>query len=183
MNKQILQDFPTLSRMIEWGPVKANFKLKHAIEESLVSNVTIIPYVGDKYVIFQVANGNWELPGGTLEAGERYLEALKREVMEELGGELNSYHIFGQFDCESAAGAPYKPHIPHPNFVRVVGYGEVNIVGQPLNPEDGEQVIAVEVVEIDEAINRFESNGRFDIAELYKLAHLLRRGENLHDHV
>lgn len=183
MDEQILQDLPTLSSTIEWGPVKANFKLNHAIDEALVSNVTIIPYVGNKYVIFQVANGNWELPGGTLEAGERYLEALKREVMEELGGELISYHIFGQFDCESVADAPYKPHIPHPNFVRVVGCGEVNIVGQPLNPEDGEQVIAVEVVEIEEAIHRLEGNGRYDIAELYKLAHLLRSGGILHDNV
>jgi hypothetical protein len=58
--------------------------------------------------------------------------------------------------------------------VRLVGYGEVQLVGKPLNPEDGEQVIAVEVVDINEAIARFESCQRYDIAQLYKLAHEIR---------
>ena len=51
----------------------------------------------------------------------------------------------------------------------------LKIVGEPLNPSDGEQVIAVEVVEIEEAIKRFEQINRFDIAELYKLAHIIKK--------
>ncbi|CAM3949002.1 hypothetical protein L1N85_00500 [Paenibacillus alkaliterrae] len=68
----------------------------------------------------------------------------------------------------------YRPHIPHPDFVRLVGYGEVKLVGEPLNPPDGEQVIAVEMVDIDEAVRKFEEIGRSDIAELYKMAHRIR---------
>ncbi|RIX53677.1 NUDIX domain-containing protein [Paenibacillus nanensis] len=168
------EKYPTLANTIIWGPVHANFRLNDSVDETIVSNVTIIPFVGDKYVIFQVENGNWELPGGTLEAGENYTNALKREMLEELGGELIDYHIFGQFDCISTAEKPYKPHIPHPKFVRVVGYGEVKLVSKPLNPEGGEQVIAVKVVEIEEAVRILEGNNRYDIAELYKLAHELR---------
>ncbi|MDQ6421751.1 NUDIX hydrolase [Paenibacillus sp. LHD-117] len=131
-------------------------------------------------MIFQVDNGMWELPGGTLEPGERYMEALRREVMEELGGELQSYAIIGQFNCESSSASPFKPHIPHPRFVRVMGYGQVKLVGKPLNPADGEQVVAVEVVGIDEAIRRFESVGRSDLAELYRLADVIRKQTEVH---
>lgn len=167
-------NFPILSNIIDWGIVKAKFTLTNTVDESLTSNVSIIPCVGNKYVIIQVDNGKWELPGGTLEAGERYIDALRREVMEEIGGELLSYQVFGKFDCESIAEQPYKPHIPHPKFHRIVGYGEVKLVSKPLNPEEAEQIIAVEIVEIEEAIRRLEESDRYDIAELYKMAHIIR---------
>jgi len=167
-------EFPILSRPIEWGVVRAEFLLAQQFDERYVSNVSIIPVMGDRYVVFQVENGMWELPGGTLEYGERYMEALEREVMEELGGKLLSYHVFGRFDCRSSAEKPYKPHLPFPYFIRLVGYGEVELVGKPLNPEGGEQVIAVDAVTIDEALDRFQRTGRQDIAELYKLAHRIR---------
>ncbi|WP_054958524.1 NUDIX hydrolase [Paenibacillus dakarensis] len=174
MDTPNIKEFPTLSHSIDWGIVKADFTFTNTVEEALISNVSIIPCVGNKYVIFQIDNGMWELPGGTLEPGEGYMDALRREVMEELGGELITYEVIGQFDCESSAEKPYKPHIPHPKFVRIVGYGEVNLVGKPLNPVDGEQVISVETVDIEEAINRFEEIDRHDIAELYKLVDLIR---------
>lgn len=170
-----IKDFPTLSESIEWGLVKAKFNFTDTVDEGLVSNVSIIPYIGDKYVIFQIDNGKWELPGGTLEVGESYMDALRREVMEELGGDLITYEVFGQFDCESSVEKPYKPHISHPKFIRIVGYGEVKLVGKPLNPVGGEQVIAVETVGIEEAINRFKEIDRHDIAELYRLADLIRK--------
>lgn len=169
-----LNEYPTLSGLIDWGIVKSNFSFTNTVDESMVSNVSIIPFSGSKCVIFQIDNGNWELPGGTLEAGEIYIDGLKREVMEELGAELLSYHVFGQFNCVSSAKTPYKSHIPHPNFVRLLGHGEVKIVGEPLNPDDGEKVIAVELVDIDEAIKRFEEIKRYDIAEMYKLAFKIR---------
>lgn len=177
MGNPDLGQFPTLSKNIDWGSIKASFSLTNIVDDTLVSNVSIIPCVGERYVVFQIDSGMWELPGGTLEAGENYIKALRREVMEELGAELLTYHVFGQFNCESRAKKPYKPHIPHPYFHRIVGYGEVNLVGKPLNPEDGEKVVAVEIVDIEEAVNRFEEQNRKDIAELYKLAHLIKSQE------
>ena len=136
MRQVTLDHYPTLSKPIVWGPVHAKFALTDSFDEKLVSNVSIVPCAGDKYIIFQVVNGMWELPGGTLEPGEHYMDGLRREVIEELGGELLSYTLFGQFQCESKAEAPYRAHIPHPRFVRLLGYGQVKLVGQPLNPEN-----------------------------------------------
>ncbi|MFB8372900.1 NUDIX hydrolase [Paenibacillus taichungensis] len=172
------EQFPALSTSIYWGIVKAEFRLNDIVDETLVSNVSIIPFVGERVVVFQIDNGKWELPGGTLEVGEKYMDGLQREVMEELGAKLVTYQVFGQFHCMSSAPEPYRPHIPHPHFVRIIGYGEVELVGKPLNPADGEQVIAVEVVEIGEAIKRFEEQNRYDIAEMYQLAYLLREEAN-----
>ncbi|MBM7564726.1 NUDIX hydrolase [Paenibacillus sacheonensis] len=167
--------YATLASPVDWGPVIGRFTLhEEAGDESLVSNVSMIPFVGSQVVMMQVDNGRWELPGGTLEAGEHYLDGLKRELMEELGAALIHYRIFGSFHCESSASAPYRPYIPHPYFRRLVGYGEVEIVGSPLNPEDGEQVTRVETVEIEEAVRRFQEGGRYDLAELFLLGYTCR---------
>lgn len=61
--------------------------------------------------------------------------------------------------------------------MRVIGYGDVERVGDPLNPEDGEQVVAVELVEINEAVRRFREQNRHDIAEMYELAYVLRQAD------
>ncbi|HET7627670.1 MAG TPA: NUDIX domain-containing protein [Bacillales bacterium] len=79
--------YPALSTVVKWGVVQARFRLLRedaSIDEQIVSNVSIIPYSGEDYVVFQIADGDGELPGGTLEAGEHYRETLRREMMEEL---------------------------------------------------------------------------------------------------
>ncbi|WP_199621363.1 NUDIX domain-containing protein [Paenibacillus alkalitolerans] len=175
MSALIQNDFPILSRYIEWGVVKAKFKLSNEMQDyRLVSNVSIIPFIGDKCVMIKLDDGRWELIGGTLEPKEDWKSAVKRELMEEAGAELLNFTVFGHFKCVSSASMPYRSHIPHPNFIRYVGYGDVKIIGEPLNPHDGEKVIDVEVVSIDDAVNRFNEINRDDIAELYKLANLIR---------
>jgi 8-oxo-dGTP pyrophosphatase MutT (NUDIX family) len=176
--KITLNQYPALSKGIVWGFVENCFSLDYEVDTASVSNISIIPTVGDKYVVMKIDNGKWELIGGTLEPNEHHMEALEREVKEELGAELVDYTLFGCFKCHSSASEPYRPHIPHPHFVRLVGYGEVKIVGKPLNPPDGEQVIAVEAVDIDEAVKLFEEIGRSDIAELYMMAHQLKNGHS-----
>lgn len=100
-------------------------------------------------MIFQVENGDWELPGGTLEKGESYQQTLQREIREELGGEIISFEVFGFFSCYSSAKNVYKPHLPHPNFIRLVGGCEVRLVQKPQNPPGAEKVTRVETVGIN----------------------------------
>lgn len=169
-----MDNVPTLKKPIQWGAVSSQFSLGQVYDEALVSNVSMIPFIGSKCVVMQLEDGRWELPGGTLEPGESYLEGLKREMLEELGAEIGHFEVFGHFYCFSSAEEPYRPHIPHPNFIRLIGMGEVRIVSKPLNPANGEKVVAVEAVSIDEAIRRFEAIGRWDIADLYRLAYQIK---------
>ncbi|MCQ6562112.1 NUDIX hydrolase [Paenibacillus mendelii] len=172
-----LKDFPILSTKVEWGRITTQFTLEAVEDEALISNISIVPVIGDRYVMMKLDTGVWELAGGTLKRDEPYLDALRREVQEELGAELIAYHVLGHFRCSSRAEQPYLPHIPHPDFIRLVGYGEVRLIGEPLNPPDGEKVILVDVVGIEEAIRRFEEINRRDLSELYRLVHLTRTSE------
>lgn len=144
--------------------------------DALVSNVNIVPLIGDRCLVLLFANGDWEIPGGTLEPGETYLEAIQRELMEEAGARLLTFNVFGAWQCHSSMTEPYRSHLPHPDFYRVAGYGQVETVGPPSNPDGGEQVAAVECVSLDEAVRIFKQNDRPDLADLYKLAFTLAAG-------
>ncbi|WP_458118871.1 bis(5'-nucleosyl)-tetraphosphatase (symmetrical) YqeK [Paenibacillus sp. Z6-24] len=173
-NRQYLGTLPALSANIHWGPVTARFHDRidpAGLNTALISNVSIVPMVGDRLVMIQLEDGRWELPGGTLEEDELYLDALQREVEEEMGGMLLDYQVFGYFHCESAAPLPYRPYIPHPHFIRLAGYGQVRLQGAPLNPPGGEQVVRVDVVDIKEAVKRFRNTGRSDLADFYRMGY------------
>ena len=139
-------------------------------DSSLISNVSLVPYVGDKWVIIQLNDGRWELPGGTLELGESYEEALHREIMEEVGASIVSHSPLGVWKHFSFHSKPYRQHLPHPVFYRYVLVGDIKLIGLPSNPLNAEQVSSVAVLSLKEVIEAFASQGRKDLAELYLLA-------------
>ena len=172
----IPHDYPDLFAEATWGAIRFQFEVLNAPpEERLISNVNILPFIGDSCVVIKLDSGEWEVPGGTKEPGEMHLDAAKRELMEEAGAQLLSFRTFGAWRCRSSDPVPWKPHLPHPDFYRLVGYADVELVGKPLNPEGGEQVTQVEVLSVDEAAERFLSCWRADLAELYRLAAAIRR--------
>ena len=59
----------------------------------------VIPDAQDeKIILVQAPNGAWFLPGGEIEAGENQLQALERELIEELGFEVQVGQYYGQAD-------------------------------------------------------------------------------------
>jgi 8-oxo-dGTP pyrophosphatase MutT (NUDIX family) len=161
-----------------WGPQRVKFEtLNNDPPQHLIANVNVVPRVGNLWLIIRLRDETWEIPGGTLEPGEDYLASARRELLEEAGGRLLSLKLFGAWRCVSLAPQPYRPHLPWPESYRVVGLGEVEIVRLPENPSDGEQVISVEAVPLETAVERFQSIGRPDLAELYQLASKIKTGQ------
>lgn len=162
---------PDLFTTVRFGPVEAVFAPGTTLPPvNLIGNVNIVPFVGKKAVVLRVAGGRPEIPGGTLEPGENYLAALCRELREKAGADLLSSTLLGAYRCHSVAREPYRPHLPHPNFYRVVGFGEIALVGQPTNPPGGEEVVDVSVMRVEAAERLFRQWRRPDIAALYRLA-------------
>jgi 8-oxo-dGTP pyrophosphatase MutT (NUDIX family) len=140
-----------------------------------VSNISIVPFVGNNVVQIELEDGSLEIVGGTLEPGESYREAIERELMEEAGAQLVRLKTFGVWHCHSSAPAPFRPHIPHPDFYRLSAYAEIEIVGPPQLPgEGGEQVRTVHLLPVVAAANHFRAQGRPELAELYLLAERVR---------
>jgi 8-oxo-dGTP pyrophosphatase MutT (NUDIX family) len=170
------RDYPNLFAETTWGAVHLQFEaLDVPPEELLISNANIVPFIGESCVVIRLGSGEWEVPGGTKEPGETHIDTAKRELMEEAGAQLLTFRTIGAWRCRSSDPEPWKPHLPHPDFYRLVGYADVAPGGVPLNPEGGEMVTHVEVLSVDEAAERFLSCGRADLAELYSLAAAIRR--------
>lgn len=58
----------------------------------------VIENENEQFVLVQAPNGAYFLPGGEIEAGETKEEALKRELLEELGYEVKEAHYLGVAD-------------------------------------------------------------------------------------
>ena len=170
--------FPHLFEEVSWndGLNRATFELGVVPPVHLISNVYIVPFVGEECVIIRTDSG-WGITGGTLEAGESYLEALQRELMEEAGARFRNFHAIGAWHCHSSAERPYRPHLPWPEYYRIVGYGDIELTGCPTNPDDGEQVLEVGTFAVEEAfrllLQRPEDGAL--LMEIYQLADLLRK--------
>lgn len=109
-----------------------------------IASVNCVPFEGDECLVIVLGGENYDIPGGTLEPDEDYEQAVRRELIEEAGARLLSFQIIGAWKCHSNTPFPFRPHLPHPNFHRLVMAGEIETTGAPQNPADGEQVRRVE---------------------------------------
>lgn len=172
-------DFPHLFGRTSWGAVTCEFeRLNELPPINLIGNVNLVPFIEDLWLMLRTQTGEWEVPGGTLEPDEIYSDAIRRELIEETGARLITYEPLGAWHCFSTAPKPYRSHLPHPEFYRLVGYGAVEIIGNPENPVGSEQVASVEFVPIEEVVRRFQDVNRYELAELYQLAARVRESKH-----
>ena len=181
MSKAIsTEDYPYLAQVRTGEKQRWQFELRAAPPPAnLISNVYAVSFIGAQCLLIRMLHRQrevWDITGGTLEPDETYLDAARRELMEEAGAQLLTFEPFGAWHCWSSAPAPHRPHLPHPESYRVVGYGEAALVGSPTNPPDGEQVIEVACVPVEEAVRRLRTSWPDlpELAELYRLAAALR---------
>jgi 8-oxo-dGTP pyrophosphatase MutT (NUDIX family) len=168
--------FPQLCRERSYDAVSTRFEALRAFPpDGAISNIHVVPFTTNGCIVVEFDHG-WDVPGGTLEPGESWRDAAARELIEEAGAQLQSLHLLGLLRGHSTAGEPYRPHLPHPDFVVLLGWGDVEIVGAPSQPPDGEHVRRVHELTPGAAAQALRRRGRPDLAELYELATLVRAG-------
>lgn len=138
--------------------------------EELIGNGYLVPRVGAEWLYITERGGRPQLPGGKKEPGESHREALRREVLEELGAEIVSSQVIGHWLTRSKRQHPIHPHLPHPHSAAVVYCGEVRLVGAPTNPADTTLTESVVAAPLEAVVAAFQAAGRDDLADLYRLA-------------
>ena len=136
----------------------------------LVSGVHAVPFLEDgTCVLVRSEEWGWMIPGGTAEVGETPLETVARELKEEAGAVLWSYVPLGA-DWGHSTAAPYRPHLPHPDFCMLWGWGNAELVGPPDPSVDGETIEEVRAFAVPEAVEVFLATGDGGAAAVVHLA-------------
>ena len=169
-----MNDYNQLFQPTIWpsGPTHVQFESSAPPPDHLISNVNAVPVTTDgQWVVIQLAGGEWEIPGGTVEPDEPPLVALQRELLEEAGAQILTATYIGALRMHSQAEKPFRPHLPHPVAYRAVYLCEVTLIGPPQIPTtDGEQVTLVRQCSLAEAVECFTGIGRGELADLYRFA-------------
>jgi 8-oxo-dGTP diphosphatase len=164
------------------APVDARFRLVDGgVDGDLVASAYVVPFLDSATcVVLGFGNGDWSLPGGTVEPGEGWAAALERELIEEANARLcGAYTPFGVLACHSRASGPYRPHLPHPDYFCLYGYAQVELLTTPRPPATGgEQVTAVTALPAADCVAFLDRAATPWDRDLYRLAIDLRQAWN-----
>ncbi len=169
----IIAKYPTLSGLM--GQLRPNVHFRRFEEESastICGSAYVIPFISDSHCLAtRRSNGKWVLPGGTLEPGETWEEAGRRELLEETGSIPGNLHPIGMYYCVSGVDRPRLSHFPYPEHVRVVSWANVvqNTVKRP-DPDLNSRIVEVRTVHFRRAAELFGPESA-DFGELYRFAH------------
>jgi 8-oxo-dGTP diphosphatase len=168
--------FAILDTTYEWRQVTSRFREEVPPRER-TSHVHLVPFIGDRAVLLRTEEDGWSTPGGTLLEGEPVDAAAGREMAEAIGGRVDRFELFGQWDSSTSEGEPYRPWLPYPRFSLALGWADVAITGPPEEPRGVERKTVLEIVilPVDQAARRLATLDRPHLAALYTLAHHVRR--------
>ena len=174
---QLLAKYPVLSG--RKGKLRPDVHFRR-FDDDLASTVCgssyVIPCVSETHCLMaRRSNGKWVLPGGTVEPGESWEEAGRRELMEETGCVPGKLHPMGMYHCVYRNDRPRLPHVPHPVHVRVVSWADVvRNTEDRSDPDPHSRIVEVRAVLFSKAPGLFGPESA-DFGELYRFAYDLKR--------
>lgn len=103
----------------------------------------------------------YELPGGGVNAGEDYATALKREMQEELGYEIENIQFIGLVN-------DFYNLINRENFNYFYTARTTKFVGQHLEEKEKQLIEKIVWVPLEEAINLYQNMHNVNVGKLVK---------------
>ena len=176
---EFIARYPTLSGKV--GQLRPNVCFREFdidLASTICGSTYVIPFVSDSHcLVTRRSNGKWVLPGGTLEPGETWEEAGRRELLEETGSIPGDLHPIGMYYSFSQRDLPRLSHFPHPEHVRVVSWAIVvqNTVERS-DPDSNSRIVEVRTVHYKRAAELFGPEAA-DFGELYQLAHEFKQSQ------
>lgn len=154
----------------EWGELDVSFTTEEPADE-LISNIHVVARTEGGLVVCRNDLGWRFLPGGTREPGESIEETARRELLEEAGARLVGPMTWvGAHRAVHRRPEPYPAHLPHPISYWTNVVADVELIQEPTNPADGEQVLEVAVLPTDEAIAYLEKHPDGVMGNVVRLA-------------
>jgi 8-oxo-dGTP pyrophosphatase MutT (NUDIX family) len=169
--------FPDLARGVRWrNTALTGCRLVTGKPNpARLQSVNMVPFVGDRVIVIALEKGHIMLPGGTRERDETLLQTISREMLEETGHAVDSCFPFAVLDCISYDEKPWRDYLVHPEFERLICFGDVHQVSLPENPAGAEQIARIEILPVAEAVTFLRDIGRPELADIYGLAAEIRR--------
>lgn len=167
--------FPELFRSHPhtWDGVRRDYVLRLTLvppPDDLVVNVRLVAVDAEGHVVVCETVEGWRtLPGGSRERGESLQETSERELGEEAGYEVTGPNTWFASFTVTGNTRPWRDWHPHPLSAWLVGTASVRRVGAPTNPADGEVVIRVQTLEVEDAIaylDGFDNGGQAQLVAL-----------------
>jgi 8-oxo-dGTP diphosphatase len=172
--------FPALfaPRFESYANADLEFRLEAPPDED-VTRVHVVALDAAGRVVVCRSVEEWRfLPGGRREEGETLTELVRRELLEEAGGEVvgEPGPVFAHQRATSRDPEPFRAHFPHPVSAWGYAVARVELTGPPTIPDDGEEVVEVMALPAAEAARwlRRHDEEHADVVLLAEAMGLLR---------
>jgi ADP-ribose pyrophosphatase YjhB (NUDIX family) len=145
------------------------FKKAEFVPENLNITASLsIPILNNKIFLVRQKDNRWDIPGGHVEKGENWEEALNRELTEEAGIKVSHSSIIGYFEVTAKTNdSDYKLKYDSPSAIAVSISFVQSYVDNWRMPSDILERAVVSFKDLDRYLNRRDDNSQLKSVVLY----------------
>ena len=107
----LIAAYPELVRTTSQGVAVAFVPLTEV--HGTITSAYAVPYLDrDTCLVVRRRDGNWTIPGGTIQPEETWEETLRREILEETGAEIECFEAVGAYRLSGESALAEESGVP-----------------------------------------------------------------------